>query len=148
MKALSEWVPTLGSYVIPVLRGTVKRLNELSRQEDRVTARDISNVVLRDPLMTLSVLRYSQSRLRPRQPTEVTTVEHAIMMHGVVPFFREFARPLVLEDVLAGYPEGLSGAARVLSRAHHAALTARHFSALRHDIESEEVVTGALLHDL
>lgn len=148
MKALTDWVPKLGGFAIPALRATVERLAELASQEDQVTARDIANVVLCDPLMTLNVLRYSQSRLRARHPTEVTTVEHAIMMHGVGPFFREFAAPLVLEEVLAPFPDALAGAAGVLSRAYQAALTARHFSALRHDIESEEVLIGALLHDL
>lgn len=148
MKPLSEWLPQLANFTIPALRGTVTRLRELRRNEDRVTARDIASVVLCDPLMTLNVLRYSQSRMRARQPTEITTVEHAIMMHGVQPFFKEFAAPLILEDVLAGHPDGLRGAQYVLSRAYQAALTARHFSALRHDIESEEVLISALLHDL
>lgn len=148
MKPLSEWLPQLATFTVPALRGTVTRLRELRRNEDRVTAREIAGVVLCDPLMTLNVLRYSQSRMRARQPTEITTVEHAIMMHGVQPFFKEFAAPLILEDVLAGHPDGLRGAQYVLSRAYQAALTARHFSALRHDIESEEVLIGALLHDL
>src|SRR5207344_2771457 len=42
----------------------------------------------------------------------------------------------------------LQGAMRVISRACHAAYNARNFAALRHDMESDEVVTGALLHDL
>jgi hypothetical protein len=42
----------------------------------------------------------------------------------------------------------LSGALAVASRAHHAALTARNFAALRHDIEGDEVTISALLHDL
>lgn len=148
MKPFSEWLPQLANFTVPALRGTVLRLRELRRNEDRVTAREIANVVLCDPLMTLNVLRYSQSRMRARQPTEITTVEHAIMMHGVQPFFKEFASPLILEDVLASHPDGLRGAQYVLSRAYQAALTARHFSALRHDIESEEVLISALLHDL
>ncbi len=148
MQGLAHWVPRLGGYRIPILAGTAARLRQLRAEEERVTARDLAAVVLRDPLMTLSVLRFSQSRLRARQPTEVTTVEHAIMMHGVGPFFREFDKPLVLEDVLAKHPQALAGTRAVISRAYQAAVTARHFSALRHDMESEEVTIAALLHDL
>jgi len=148
MHKLVNWVARLGGYRIPILAGTATRLKELRAEEDRITARDLATVVLRDPLMTLSVLRFSQSRLRKRQPTEVTTVEHAIMMHGIGPFFREFDNPLILEHVLAKQPQALAGARAVISRAYQAALTARHFSALRHDMESEEVTIAALLHDL
>lgn len=148
MQGLANWVSRLGGYRIPILAATAGRLKQLRADEDRVTARDLAAAVLRDPLMTLSVLRFSQSRLRARQPTEITTVEHAIMMHGVGPFFRQFDQPLVLEDVLAQHPEALTGARAVISRAYQAALTARHFSALRHDMETEEVTIAALLHDL
>jgi HD-like signal output (HDOD) protein len=37
---------------------------------------------------------------------------------------------------------------RVMSRARHAGLYAREWSALRHDVESEEVYVAALLHDM
>lgn len=148
MQGVGQWLPRLSGYRIPVLAATAARLSQLRAKEDSVTARDLATVVLRDPLMTLSVLRFSQSRLRARQPTEVTTVEHAIMMHGVGPFFREFDKPLILEQVLAAHPQALAGTRAVISRAHQAALTARYFSALRHDMEAEEVTIAALLHDL
>jgi len=148
MQALASWVPRLGGYRIPILAGTAARLRQLHVEEERVTARDLAAVVLRDPLMTLGVLRFSQSRMRACQPTEVTTVEHAIMMHGIGPFFREFDKPLILEEVLAKHPRALAGTRAVISRAYQAAITARHFSAMRHDMEAEEVTIAALLHDL
>ncbi len=148
MQGLAQWVPRLGGNRIPILARTAARLTAMREEEERITARDIAAVVLRDPLMTLSVLRFSQSKLRARQRTEVTTVEHAIMMHGVGPFFDEFDKPLILEDELATHPQALAGARAVISRAYQAAVTARHFSALRHDMESEEVTIAVLLHDL
>src|SRR5262249_18859375 len=104
--------------------------------------------LLRDPLVTLKVLRFSQSRLTRRQPTEVTTVEHALMMHGLTSFFRETSDLAPLQAQLTGHPEALDGALRVVSRAVHAASFARNLSALRHDMDVDEVVTSALLHDL
>jgi HD-like signal output (HDOD) protein len=148
MRSLQEWVKALGGYDIPVLRETVSEINRMRADEDRVTARDVADVTLRDPLMTLRVLRFSQARLTSRQPTEVTTVEHALMMHGLANFFRQLREPRALEDTLAAAPHALSGARHVLSRAYHAAINARNFAALRHDLEGEEVTVSALLHDL
>jgi len=148
MKSLQDWVKLLGTLRIPVLRSTVDELARLQKDQESVTGRDLSNMVLRDPLMTLKVLRFSQSRLTRRQPTEVTTVEHALMMHGLTSFFREMRDLVALEDQLAQHPEALDGALRVISRAVHAASFTRNFSALRHDMDTDEVVTSALLHDL
>jgi HD-like signal output (HDOD) protein len=148
MRSLQEWVKALGGYDIPVLRETVAEIARMRADEDRVTARDVADVTLRDPLMTLRVLRYSQSRLTSRQPTEVTTVEHALMMHGLASFFQQLRDPKALEDTLANAPHALTGARHVLSRAYHAAINARNFAALRHDLEGEEVTVSALLHDL
>jgi HD-like signal output (HDOD) protein len=148
MRRLDEWVHSLGGYNLPVLQRSAHALADLRLREDSVTARDIAELVVRDPFMTLKVLRFSQSRLTGRQPTEVTTVEHALMMHGVASFFRQFGDLVSLEETLATHPCARRGALEVASRAHHAAVSAHTFSALRHDVETEEVLIGALLHDL
>jgi HD-like signal output (HDOD) protein len=148
MKGLGDWVRSLSTRDLPVLRSSVDALDRMRKDEDAVTARDLADVILRDPLLAARVLRYSQARLTSRQPTEVTTVEHAIMMHGVTPFFRQFRDLPTLEDALRGHPRALRGALGVISRAYHAATNARHFAALRHDLEGDEVMLSALLHDL
>ena len=148
MTSLADWVRNLSGKDIPVLRSTIDALRHLRKKEDTLTARDLSQMVLCDPLMTLKVLRFSQSRLTKRQPTEVTTVEHAVMMPGLTSFFAEMKSLQAIEDQMAGQPHALEGALRVISRATHAGSYARSFSALRHDMESDEVVTSALLHDL
>ncbi|MFN0315333.1 MAG: HDOD domain-containing protein, partial [Burkholderiales bacterium] len=52
------------------------------------------------------------------------------------------------EDVLAPYPVALQGALGVMSRADHAAHYARAIAGLRFDVEVDEIVISALLHDL
>jgi HD-like signal output (HDOD) protein len=133
---------------IPVLGSTASALAALRRDEERVSGRDISRVVLRDPLMTLRVLRYAEAKRSARQPTDITTVEHAVMMHGITRFFRDFANLPVLEQVMAPDPEALQGALAVISRAQHAAAYARAMASHRADLETDEVIIGALLHDL
>ena len=145
---MMELVRAWSGREVPVLASTLAALKVLRRNEDRITGRDVSRVVLHDPLLTLRVLRYAQAKQTSRQPTEITTVEHAVMMYGITSFFREFSAVPALETVLADDPVALQGALGVISRAHHAAAYARAIAAHRHDIESDEVTIGALLHDL
>jgi len=138
----------LGTVEIPVLQRTIEELAHLRQDEERIIPRDISRVLLRDPLFTLRVLIYLQSRRRPTQVTDITTVEHALMMLGVTPFFQHFASLPSVENVLAEYPLAQAGLMDVMSRAHCAALYAHDWAVLRHDIKAEEVAIAALLHDL
>ena len=144
----ATWAYLLGTADIPVLRRTIEELARLREDEDRLTARDISRVLLHDPLFTLRVLQYLQVQRRPTQVTDITTVEHALMMLGVTPFFQHFAKLPSVEDHLEEYPHALNGLMDVMSRAHCAALYARDWALVRHDIKADEVAIAALLHDL
>jgi HD-like signal output (HDOD) protein len=141
-------VQALGGRDVPVLGSTVEALRHMRREEDRVTAREISRLVLRDPLMTLKALRFAEANRGNRQSADITTVEHVVMMHGIHNFLRVFVNVVALEDVLANDPVALDGARAVVSRAQHSAAYARSIAYQRHDSESDEVVIGALLHDL
>lgn len=145
---LDKWVAFLCQAEIPVLRSSVDELARLKQNEDNITARDISGVILRDPMLTVRVLRYLQEYRRNSRGTEITTVGHAVMMLGITPFFRQFRDMQVVEEALADRPHALQGFMAVISRAHHAALYARDWAALCYDIESDEIVIAALLHDV
>jgi HD-like signal output (HDOD) protein len=144
----SGWIHALGAVEIPVLHHTVEELARLRENEDRLVARDISRVLLHDPMFTLRVLRFLPTQRKPGRATEITTVEHALMMLGVSPFFEHFGGLPAVESTLAELPLALDGLMRVIDRARHAALYARDWATVRHDIESDEVVIAALLHDL
>ncbi|OGT04354.1 MAG: hypothetical protein A2143_05245, partial [Gallionellales bacterium RBG_16_57_15] len=148
MSNLDKWVAFLGQAEIPVLRSSVDELARLKQNEDNITARDISGVILRDPMLTVRVLRYLQEYRRNSRGTEITTVGHAVMMLGITPFFRQFRDMKVVEEVLADRPHALQGFMAVISRAHYAALYARDWAALCYDIESDEIVIAALLYDV
>ncbi len=148
MLSLNDWVRSLSGSNLPVLRKTIERLARLKAREDDVTAREVSKVVLQDPLMALRVLRYSQSRITKRQLAEITTVERVLMMFGLGSFFSHCADLKAIEDVLAPYPVALQGALGVMSRADHAAHYARAIAGMRFDVEVDEIVISALLHDL
>jgi HD-like signal output (HDOD) protein len=144
----SAWVRALAAVEIPVLRRTAVELARLRENEERVVARDIARVLLHDPMFTLRVLRYLQAHRRAAQTSDITTVEHALMMLGITPFFAHFGDLPTVESTLEGRPLALDGLMRVVYRAHHAALYAQDWANLRQDRRADEVAIAALLHDL
>jgi HD-like signal output (HDOD) protein len=126
----------------------VEELARLREDEDRVGVRNIAQVLLHDPLFTLRVLRYLQAHRRNVQTADITTLEHAVMMLGITPFFTHFADLPVVEMVMASQPLAMDGLMRVAYRSHHAALYARDWANLRSDSRADEIAIAALLHDL
>lgn len=145
---LEELVQILAERSIPVLSRSVVAMRKLAADEDTVAARDVSRVVLQDPFMTLRVLQFAQTRRGSKQSTDITTVEHAVMMHGISAFLRAHSQIAAVEDVLAQDAVALDGVLRVVTRAQHAAAFASAIAHHRHDVETDEVIIAALLHDL
>jgi HD-like signal output (HDOD) protein len=141
------WIAQFGRAELPVLARTVAELARMKEDLDRVTTAGLSDTVMHDPLMTFKVLRYIQQHRHRSQLVDVTTIAHALMMLGLEPFLAHFSNQPTLEAQLESDPAALRGALTVVSRARHAALFARDWAVLRHDIEVDEVTTAALLHD-
>lgn len=144
---LSAWVRYLSDADIPVLRRTVQQLALLRQHEDEVNARALAAVIQQDPLMTLKVFTHIEANRRRSQTTDITTLDRAVMMLGVTPFFRIFDRQLVVEEVLQAHPKALVGLLKTISRIRRAADYARDWALLRHDLEVGDVVVATLLHD-
>ena len=142
------WVELFGRAELPVLGKALAELSYMRQDPDRVSTAQLSDIVMRDPLMTANVLRYIQQHRHRTQLVDVTTVAHALMMLGLEPFLAHFSKQPTVEAQLGQDATALQGVLRVASRARHAALYARDWAVLRHDIEVEEVSTAALLHDL
>lgn len=142
------WARALSTVQIPVLWHSIDELSRLRDNEQGLLARDISRVLLRDPLFTLRLLRFLATQHRGGQQRGITTVDHALMMLGVAPFLAQFSNLPVVESVLAGNQRALEGLMRVIDRAYHAALYARDWAMLRHDVKPDEVANAALLHDI
>jgi hypothetical protein len=130
---------------VPVLRATADEIERLRAQQDRVSGNALAAAILRDPLMTVRVLRFLHSHRTRSQTADITTIAHAIMMLGQVRFFREFEGLPRLEERLDGTALGRVRA--LMSRSRLAALFARDWALQRHDIDPEEVMVAALLHD-
>ena len=142
-----SWVVYFREADIPVLRRTVSELDKLRDQADSVNARKLSSVILSDPLMTLRVMAYIESTRRRSQTTDITTIERALMMIGVEPFFRDFSNIPLVEDQLKDHPKALLGLLKVIQRARQAAHYARDWGLMRKDLDVDEITVAALLHD-
>jgi HD-like signal output (HDOD) protein len=144
---IEPWVAYFKDVDLPVLRRTAQQLDELRVDIDGINVRKLAGIVLHDPLMTLRVFRYMEERRGKRQITDLTTIEQAIMMTGIYPFFEHFKDLPVMEQQLKAHPKAMLGMLKVFARTRHAADWARDWATLRRDLSIDEITVAALLHD-
>jgi len=144
---IDSYIAYFSQTELPVLRQTVRELAALREQEESVNGRRLASIVLQDPLMTLRVLTYIESHRRSAQNHDITTIERAIMMMGISPFFEKFADLSTLEDRLAKHPRALLRVLKVIRRARQASSYAHDWALIRHDVDVDEITVAALLHD-
>ena len=145
---LAAWLNLFSGTEMPILRQTARRLDEARQHIDRVSGRDITDIVLQDPLLAIRVLAYIQSLGSKRLRSDITNIASAVMMLGVEPFFRKFENPVTLESTLKRKPQALLGVLQVILRTQRASRYAHDWAFARHDMNVEEVALAALLYDL
>ncbi|HJV86243.1 MAG TPA: HDOD domain-containing protein [Noviherbaspirillum sp.] len=148
LTGIASWTEFLTAREVPVLRQTAHAITQARARAERINIREVADIVLHDPLMTARVLRFSVRQRGRRQLQDISTVEHAVMMLGVEPFFHHFVQFEVVEEQLAAHPQALLGLLHVIRRAQRAARYALDWATWRCDLNSEEVAVAALLHDL
>lgn len=142
------WINFFSQVDLPVLRHSVNELEHLRDTADSANGRILAGVVLHDPLLALRVLAYIESNRTQRQTVDIATIDRAIMMIGMTPFFRDFQNLPVAEEQLKAHPQALLGLLKTINRARRAAHWARHWAILRHDVDVEEITLATLLHDV
>ncbi len=145
---LQGWVAFLGHAEIPVLARTGQDLADLRKDEELLSARNVSRVVLRDPMLTAKLLHYLQQHKHKCQSTEVILVEQAILMLGMDPIYNNVHPHPAVETLLEGHPEALDNLMRLVKRSQRAANYAIEWAVRLNDMHFDEVYIAALLHDL
>lgn len=145
LASVDAYVDFFTSQPLPVLKRTVRELDALRADLETVNGKRIAAIVLGDPLMTMKLLTYLQAHRRQAQNRDITTIDRAIMMMGLEPFFRVFSNMPTLEDTLAAHPKALVGVLKVINRARKAAHYARDWAVVRHDLDVNEITVAALL---
>lgn len=143
------WVLLFSNNSLPVLRATKRRLEEMREDLDNLDARELAHLILRDPIMTVRVLAYIQPFRGRSLQHDITTIAGAVMMSGLLPFFRRFDNLPSIEDALKAHDRhALLGVLHVIRRTQRAADYAQDWAIRRQDMNLEEIRIAALLHDL
>ncbi|BAL23410.1 HDOD domain-containing protein [Azoarcus sp. KH32C] len=147
LPSVTAYVEFMSTQDVPVLRRTVKELAALRDRQDGLGAKAVAAVVLADPLMTMKLLTTLQANRPAKQNHDITTIDRAIMMMGLAPFFDRFANMPTVEDTLVAHPKALVGVLKVIARARRASHYARDWAILRHDLDVDEITVAALLQE-
>lgn len=147
-KSLEGWVAFLGHTEIPVLKQTARDLAALRENPERLSARGVTEIIARDPMMTVKLLRYLQRHKHRKQEQEVMQVEQALLMLGVEAFFTRLAPEPLAEEMPRGHLEALVHLLHVVRRSHRASSYALDWAVRLRDLHFEEVRIAALLHDM
>lgn len=148
IKGLDGWVAFLSQAEIPVLKQTARDLGTLHEDAENISARGVAEVIARDPMMTVKLLRYLQSHKHKTQEHEVVQVEQALLMLGVEAFFTKLPPEPLAEEILRGNTGALINLLNVVRRSQRASQYARDWAVNMRDMHYEEVRIAALLHDL
>lgn len=148
LQDLETWLLFFSGADLPVLRHTVRKLDEMREDIDRVNGRDVARIVLQDPLMTVKVMAFIQPFAGKSLRSEITTIASAVMMVGVEPFFEKFKEMVTVEHMLKSEPQAMLGTLHLIRRVQRAAHYAHEWALWRQDLNVEEVTIAALLHDL
>jgi HD-like signal output (HDOD) protein len=145
---LNGWVDFLGRAEIPVLKSTIRDLTALRANPDKVSAGAVADLIARDPLMTVRLLRYLQQHKHSKQQRELVQVEQVLLMMGVESFFNKVMPQVLVEDMLRPHLQALVNVLQVINRSHRASGYAMQWAGKRYDMHFEEVRIAALLHDI
>ncbi len=148
LPSTDAWIDLFAQADLPVLRHSINELERLRAKADSVNGRALARVIQHDPLLTLRVLAYIAEHRRQRQTTDITTIDRAIMMIGVTPFFRDFQNLPVVEIQLKTHPQAMLGLLKTIARARRAAHWAHDWAVLRRDADVDEITLATLLHDV
>ena len=147
-KGLEYWVAALTRADLPVLKQTARDLNALRGDEKKLTPRAVAEIIARDPLMTVKLLRYLQQHKHKSQTAEVIQVEQVLLMLGIETFFNKVPPEPLVETCLKSHLAALSPLLRTVHRSYRASEYSKDWAAQLHDLHYEEVRIAALLHDI
>ena len=146
-RGVDPWLAYFAEVELPVLRHTAQQLDALRGSAEEVDIRKLVRIVLNDPMMMLRVFAHIEKTRDKRQVTDLKTIDRAIMMIGVAPFFAQFHDLPVIETQLKGHPKALLALLKVNARTRIAAKWAKDWATLRRDLDVEEIRIAALLHN-
>jgi HD-like signal output (HDOD) protein len=141
------WATAFEWEQLPVLSATVAEIERLRRMEDDVDAHRLSDVISRDPFLTVKLFAYLAKRRPGREETVPETVTGCLLMLGIPPFFAHFTGLRTVESVLSADAAAVDGLGAVLDRSQRASDFALAFAVHRMDHDAPLIHSAALLHE-
>lgn len=145
--SLGAWATAFEWEQLPVLSATVAEIERLRRMEDDVDAHRLSDVISRDPFLTVKLFAYLAKRRPGREETVPETVTGCLLMLGIPPFFAHFTGLRTVESVLSADAAAVDGLGAVLDRSQRASDFALAFAVHRMDHDAPLIHSAALLHE-
>jgi HD-like signal output (HDOD) protein len=145
--SVGAWATAFEWEQLPVLSATVAEIERLRRMEDDVDAHRLSDVISRDPFLTVKLFAYLAKRRPGREDTVPETVTGCLLMLGIPPFFAHFTGLRTVESVLSADAAAVDGLGAVLDRSQRASDFALAFAVHRMDHDAPLIHSAALLHE-
>ena len=148
-RQVADWVVFFKQADIPVMRQTAREIAQLreSAEEHLVGAKDITRIVIHDPLMMFKVLSYANNHRGRAQLQDLVQIEQVILMMGNASFFQNISTEQCVEQMLEHDLSALMDLLKLMVRAHRAGFFSAEFSAQLKDLHAEEVRVAAALYD-
>lgn len=141
------WASFWQDRALPILPASAHELTQIARRIDRVRPGEIADVVMRDPLLALQVLRFINQRERSQLAADVVSIEKTVMLMGVVPFLERFGRLPSLER-LQPSPALLASIKNLIVEGQLLLRLSRDYAIQRYDARLDEVLMAAALANL
>ncbi len=144
-QSLDEWVDLLKHRSLPLLKTTCEQLKPLGPLENVSMAR-LSNVVLTDPGLTLTLLRAASQQHSKRLQGEILTIDSAVMILGIGPVENIIKDMACTDDTMDARTKALY--MQVVARTYHGAYQAYSMARIRVDTVPEEIFTASMLQQV
>ncbi len=149
--SLENWPDFLSRQKLPILRATKKGIlweKEKYESGDNADSRILTKIILNDPVMTLHLLSFIHRLKAKNLRNEIRTIQSALVMIGMEPFFAQFSEMTTIESRLQYSPNALLNVLKIIQKAQRAADFAQNWAIRKNDLNLDEVRTAALLHPL
>ncbi|MCB6183610.1 HDOD domain-containing protein [Leeia sp. TBRC 13508] len=154
VKISSEVSPVAANFVKswqkipwPARLTTLEQLRSAKTQTSMTTGK-LAAIIEHDPFISMQLIGFVNSSPRGNFASDVTTIEHAIMLMGFDQFFERFGRRMPVEKLLEKEPVRLGQIRERIAICEFAGLIALELANLRNDSKAEEVSVAAMLHDI
>jgi hypothetical protein len=144
----ATWAAFWRGKSLPILPETLAELGRQSRRIDRVQAAQIAEIVMADPLLAVQVLRFINQRERTSLAADIVSIEKAVMLMGVQPFFDRFSRLQSIETVMPADSPAAVQLQQLIIETDLLLRLSRELAEQRYDARPEEIIMAALLAKL